>query len=86
MISEQLCNRITDQFRRHEPDPELNIKKKQIKFIKNDRQKKILGIIRNETSSEERKQHDLSFETGTSFWPKTLPINKEGYIPNKQIF
>ena len=55
MISEQLCNRITDQFRRHEPDPELNIKKKQIKFIKNDRQKKILGIIRNETSSEERK-------------------------------
>ena len=86
MISEQLCNRITDQFRRHEPDPELNIKKKQIKCIKSDRQKKILGIIKNETSSEERKQHDLSLETGVSSWLKTLPINEEGYIPNKQIF
>ena len=36
MISEHLCNRITDQFRRHEPDPELNIKKKQIKSMNND--------------------------------------------------
>ena len=86
IISEHLSNRNTGQFRRHEPDPELNIKKKQIKFIKSDRQKKILGTIRNETSSEERKQHDLSFETGASFWLKTLPINEEGYIPNKQIF
>ena len=30
MISEHLCYRITDQFRRHEPNPELNNKKKQI--------------------------------------------------------
>ena len=27
MISEHLCNRITDQFRRQKPDPELNNKK-----------------------------------------------------------
>ena len=36
MISEHLCNRITDQIKRHEPDPELNNKKKQIKSMKND--------------------------------------------------
>ena len=55
MISEHLCNRITDQFRRHEPDLELNkkkIKKKQIKSMKNDRQNKILEIIRNKMCSE----------------------------------
>ena len=56
MTSEHLCRRITDQFRRHEPDPELNNKKKkQIKSMNNDRQKKILEITRNEMSSEERK-------------------------------
>ena len=27
MISEHFCNRITDQFRRCEPDPELKKKK-----------------------------------------------------------
>ena len=37
IISEHLCNHITGQFRRHEPDPELNDKKKQIKSMKNDR-------------------------------------------------
>ena len=36
MVSEHLCNRITDQFRRHEPDPELDTKKKQIKSMNND--------------------------------------------------
>ena len=36
MISEHLCNRITDHFRRHETDPELNVKKKQIKSMNND--------------------------------------------------
>ena len=52
MMSEHLCNRITDQFRRHEPDLELNKKKKQIKSMKNDRQNKILEIIRNKMCSE----------------------------------
>ena len=74
MISEHLCNRITDQCRRHKPVPELNNKEKQIKFTKNDRQKKILEIIRNKTSSEERRQNDLNLETGTSLWPTTLSI------------
>ena len=32
MISEHLCNRITDQCRRHKPVPELNNKKKTNKF------------------------------------------------------
>ena len=64
-ISEHICNRITDQFRRHEPDPELN-NKKEIKSMNNDRQKKILEIRRNEMSSEERKQNDLNFETAAS--------------------
>ena len=36
MMSEHLCNRITCQFKRHEPDLELNNKKKQIKSMKND--------------------------------------------------
>ena len=49
MISEHLCNRITDQFKRHEPDAELN-KKKQINSMKKDRQKNILDIIRNHMS------------------------------------
>ena len=65
MISEHICNRITDQFRRHEPDPELN-NKKEIKSMNNNRQKKILEIRRNEMSSEERKQNDLNFETAAS--------------------
>ena len=56
MMSEHLCDLITDQFRKHEPDPKLNNKKKQIKSMNNDRQKKILEIIRNEMSSEDRKQ------------------------------
>ena len=86
MISEHLRNRITDQFRRHEPDPELNNKKKQIKSTKKDRQKGILEIMRNKMSSEERKQNDLILETGTSSWLKTLPIKEERYILNKQSF
>ena len=61
MISEHLCHRITAQFGRHEPDPELNNNNnKQIKSKKNNRQKKILEIIRNEMSSDERKQANLS--------------------------
>ena len=56
MMSEYLCNRITDQFRRHESDPELNNNKKQIKSLKHDQEKKILKIIRTKTSSEERKK------------------------------
>ena len=56
MISEHLSDLITDQFRRHEPDPKLNNNKKQIKSMNNDRQKKILETIRNEMSSEDRKQ------------------------------
>ena len=36
MASEHLCNCITDHLRRHEPDPELDTEKKQIKSIKND--------------------------------------------------
>ena len=34
--------------------------------MKNDRQKKILEIIRNIMRSEERKQHDPNLETGAS--------------------
>ena len=83
MISEHLCTRITDRFRRHEPDPELNIKKKQIKSMNNDRQKNILEIIKNEMSSEERTQNDLNLETGASSWLTTLPVKEEGYILNK---
>ena len=56
MISEHLCNGINDHFRRHEPDPELDTKKKQKNSLNNDRHKKILEIIRNEMSSEERKK------------------------------
>ena len=40
IILEHLWNRITDQFWRHEQDPKLNNKKKQLKSMKNDRQKK----------------------------------------------
>ena len=65
-VLEGPCNGITYQFRRHEPDPELSDKKKQTKSMKNDRQKKILKSIRNEMSSEERKQNDLNLETGAS--------------------
>ena len=54
--------------------------------MKNDRQKKILEIIRNIMRSEERKQHDPNLETGASSWFTTLPIKEEGYIPNKQSF
>ena len=81
ITSEHLCNHITGQFRRHEPDPELNDKKKQIKSTKNDRQKKILELIRNEISSEERKKN-LNLKIGASSWLATLPIKEEGYIPN----
>ena len=85
MTSEHLCNRITYEFKRHEPDLELNNKKKQIKSMKNDRQKKIPEVI-NEMISEERKQNDLRLETCTSSWLTTLPIKEEGYILNKQSF
>ena len=47
MVSEDPCNGITNQFRRHEPNPELNNKKEQTKSMKKDRQKKILESIRN---------------------------------------
>ena len=86
MISEHLCNRITDQFRRHEPDLKVDTKKKQINSMNNDRQKKIFEIIRNKVSSEEGKQNDLNFETGESSWLTSLPIKEEGYILNKQSF
>ena len=33
VISEHLCHRITNQFRKHKPNPELNSKKKQIKSV-----------------------------------------------------
>ena len=67
-----------NQYRRHELDHGLNNKKKQVKYMKNDRQKKIFEIIRNEMSSEERKKNNLNLETGASSWLKTLPIKEEG--------
>ena len=78
MISEHLCNRITDQCRRNEPDLELNNKKKKIKSLKKDRQKKILGIIRNKARSEDIKQNDQNLKSGASSWLRTLPIKEEG--------
>ena len=54
--------------------------------MNNDRQNKILEIIRNEMSSEEIKQNDLNLKTGASSWLKTLPIKEEGYVLNKQSF
>ena len=86
MIPEYLCNRITDQFRRHESDSELNNNKKQIKSLKHDQEKKILKIIRTETSSEERKKKDLNLEIGATNWLTTLPVKEEGHILNKQSF
>ena len=87
MMSEYLCNRITDQFRRHESDPELNNNNnKQIKSLKHDQEQKILKIIRTETSSEERKKNDLNLEIGATNWLTTLPVKEEGYILNKQSF
>ena len=73
MISEHLCNRITDQFGTHEPDPELDTKKKQEKSMNNDRQKKILETIRNEMSSEERKQNDLNLKNWCDFLAHNSP-------------
>ena len=46
--------------------------------MKDDRQKKILKIIRNKMSSRERKQNDLNLETGLSFWLLTLPVKEKG--------
>ena len=56
MISGNLSSLITNHSRRHEPDSELNNNKKQIKSMNNDRQKKVLEIIRNEMSSEIKKR------------------------------
>ena len=53
-------------------------------ILKND-QKKILKIIRNGMSSEERKQNDLNLKTGASSWLPFLPIKEEGYIVNKPM-
>ena len=86
MISEYLCNHIADQFRRHQPDPELDTKKKQIRSINSVRQKKILEIIRNKMSSEERKQNDSNLETTASSCLTIVPVKEEGYVPNKQSF
>ena len=86
MISGNLSSLITNHSRRHEPDSELNNNKKQIKSMNNDRQKKVLEIIRNEMSSEERKENDLNLETGETSWLTTLPIKEAGYILNKQSF
>ena len=44
----------------------LNKNKKQIKHLNNDRQKKTVEIIRNEMSSEEKKQNDLNLKAGVS--------------------
>ena len=54
--------------------------------MNNDRQKKVLEIIRNEMSSEERKENDLNLETGEPSWLTTLAIKEAGYILNKQSF
>ena len=44
----------------------LNKNKEEIKHLNNDRQKKTVEIIRNEMSSEERKQNDLNLKAGVS--------------------
>ena len=54
--------------------------------MKNNRQKKILRLIKNEMNLEERKKKDLKLETGASSWLTTLLIKEEGYILNKQSF
>ena len=51
--------------------------------MNNDRQKKILEIIRDEMSLEERKQNDFNLETGASSRLTTLSIKEDGYILNK---
>ena len=76
MISQHPCNRITDQLTRYEPDPELSNKKKQIKSMKTNRQKKILKIKRNEMSQEERKQNDLNW---CVFSARNCPDQRSAY-------
>ena len=85
MIWEHPYNRITNQFRRYEADTEVNKKKKQIKSMENDRQKKVVEIIRKVMSSEERIQSYLNLQTIASSWLTMLFIKEEEYILNKQI-
>ena len=76
MISEHLYSSITDQFRRHEAHSELN-KKKANNVYERRSTKKIHKTIRSETSSEEKKQNDLNFETGAYSWLTTQKKKKK---------
>ena len=48
--------------------------------MKNEQQKKVLEIIRNKMSSEERKQSHQILKLVWSSWLITLLIKEEGYI------
>ena len=85
MISGHNCNRVTDQFRRHEPDSDINIKKKQIKSMKNDRQKRFSKLQKMKWA-QKKENKMICLETAVSSWLTTLSIKEEGYVLNKQQF
>ena len=57
----------------------IDNKKDQIKSMKNDRHKKILELIRNEMSSEERKKNDLNSKLVHLLHSQLSPSKKEGF-------
>ena len=73
-----------NQYRRHELDHGLNNKKKQVKYMKNDRQKKIFEIIRNEMSSEERKKKWSKSRNWCVFLAQNSPDQRRRVNLNKQ--
>ena len=83
---EHFSNRVTHQFRRHEPVPQMNNQKKQIKSMEKIDRKTFSKSYEMKRAWKKRKQNDVNLKTGASSWLTTLPIKEKGYTLNKQGF
>ena len=86
LITENLRNKINDQIRQYEADPDLQKKKNKIKANKAERYKAILDDIKNAMNDQSVRLNTINREISASTWLTTLPLKDEGYIINKQCF
>ena len=74
LITENLRNKINDQIRQYEADPDLQKKKNKIKANKAERYKAILDDIKNAMNDQSVRLNTINREISASTWLTTLPL------------
>ena len=86
LITSHLTEKIKIQQYQYTKDPQLSVKKNQIKEKKKDRNQSIMKRLETTLNENQLRLVRLNQEPGASAWLTSLPLQDEDYHLNKQCF